>query len=80
MRTVRITCSSGWSGIMSAAVEPRRILTALDRCDWGKCNAAAYKRWVLNSGAIDACGHHAEEAGEKLDMIALYYIDELWAR
>jgi hypothetical protein len=66
-------------GIMAAPVEePRTILTALDRCDWA-CGARAYKRWVLESGALDACAHHAAEASEKLDVLALYYIDEIWS-
>jgi hypothetical protein len=58
---------------------PRRILNATDRCDWGRCGAAAYKRWVLESGALSACGHHAEAASEKLDVLSVYFIDERWA-
>ena len=58
---------------------PRRILNAQDRCDWPECRAAAYKRWVLESGTLDGCGHHAAEASEKLDVLAVYFIDEIWA-
>jgi len=58
---------------------PRTILKASDRCDWPRCGARAYKRWVLASGALSACGHHAHENSEKLDVLADYFIDELWA-
>lgn len=69
--------------VMDAAtgVEPARLLRGAV-CDWGSCaggKVPAYKRWILNSGALDACAHHANEKSEKLDAIAVYFIDELWA-
>ena len=71
----------GWDdpAYVPAIAEPKRILTALDRCDWGGCEAAAYKLWSLKTGSLAACGHHANEASEKVDVLAVYFVDELWA-
>ena len=65
---------------MAAAVEPRRILTAADRCDTRGCNAAAYARVFFDTGALDFCGHHFEEAPASLLEASMYHLDELWAR
>jgi hypothetical protein len=62
-------------------VEPvvRRIIKTADRCDWPKCDAAAYHRIIFADGTLDACNHHLEEAPESLMAKALYHIDEAWA-
>jgi hypothetical protein len=65
-------------GIVTAA-EPRRILTAADRCDSRGCGAAAYARVFFESGSLDYCGHHFAEAPDSLLLKAMYHLDETWA-
>ena len=58
--------------------EPRTILKATDRCDWGECTARAYMRAVFTVGVVDACLHHWAESSEELAAKADYVIDEGW--
>jgi len=61
-----------------SSVEPRRILKVADRCDWPRCGARAYARVILQSGPLDACGHHWSESQDRLTAIALFVVDETW--
>jgi hypothetical protein len=65
-------------GIVTAA-EPRRILTAQDRCDKRACNAAAYVRVFYETGSLSFCGHHWFESPETLLLKSMYHLDETWA-
>ena len=55
----------------SAADSTKRPLTTADRCD--VCDAPAY---VLLTGELFFCGHHARQHGEKLKEVALLFQDE----
>ena len=59
--------------------EPRRILTAADRCDTRGCGAASYARVFFEAGSLDFCGHHFAEAPASLLMSSMYHLDETWA-
>jgi hypothetical protein len=59
--------------------EPRRILTAQDRCDARSCGAAAYVRVFYEAGALSFCGHHWSEAPESVLAKSMYHLDETWA-
>jgi len=61
------------------AAEPRRILTASDRCDKRGCGAAAYHRVMFSKGALDFCNHHYDLEPDSLLAKAVYEIDESWA-
>ena len=65
-------------GVVVVTGEPRTILKATDRCDWPSCGARAYVRVLFSKGSLDACGHHWNEAPQKLVDKAVYIIDEIW--
>ena len=66
-------------GVVVVTGEPRRILTASDRCDQRACTAAAYHRLQFEKGTLDFCGHHFDEKPvESWESIA-WHIDESWA-
>ena len=80
MRFLPIGSRTRGCGIMARHVEqPRRILTAADRCDTRGCNAAAYARVFFEAGALDYCGHHFAEAPDSLLEKSMYHLDETWA-
>ena len=80
MRFLPIGSRTRGCGIMARHVEqPRRILTALDRCDKGNCDAAAYVRVFYETGSLSFCGHHWNEAPDSLLEKSMYHLDETWA-
>lgn len=36
-------------------------------CDFPRCPARALFRLTISAGALEVCGHHANEIGESLD-------------
>ena len=52
------------------------ILTALDLCDVGRCNAGAWVRVTLSTGELDLCVHHWREKRAALEPIASAVLDE----
>ena len=67
------------SGFRQEAAEPRRILTAADRCDVGSCGSRAYARVFYETGSLSFCGHHWSSAPETLLEKSMYHLDETWA-
>jgi hypothetical protein len=65
--------------MVAPAEVPRRILKAADRCDVGRCGAAAYHRVIFSVGALDYCCHHFDAAPQGMLEKAVYHIDESWA-
>jgi hypothetical protein len=53
---------------MTATVETREPITALDRCD--KCGAPAMVRATLEAGDLYFCGHHGRAIATSLVLTA----------
>lgn len=51
-------------------------LTAIDRCDTGRCGAQARVRVVTATGPLDFCKHHYEGNEAVLVSVALAIHDE----
>lgn len=54
--------------------DPRRELTALDRCD--ACGARAWVRAVMKTSELLFCGHHASEHIDALRESAIFVQDD----
>lgn len=55
---------------------PARILNAHDRCDVRDCNAQAYVRVSLESGALYFCGHDYAKVEALLKATSEQVLDE----
>ncbi len=58
----------------ATAVDDKRPLTALDRCD--SCGAQAYIRVMIGESELLFCAHHGRRHQEKLAQIATGWHDE----
>ena len=57
-----------------ALADPRRELTALDRCD--VCEARAWVRAVMRTSELLFCAHHATKHLPALEASALFVQDD----
>lgn len=73
MLTHPLTCDYNMS--MSTEIDTR-TLTALDRCDSGKCGAAAKVLVKGLEGELLFCGHHYNKHETALDSWAYETVDE----
>lgn len=55
-------------------VDPRRELTALDRCD--VCDARAWVRAVMKTSELLFCAHHGSQHIDALEATAIFVQDD----
>ena len=73
--TITPTCDYN-IGMNTKTMTDLRTLTALDRCDSGKCGAAAKVLVKGLEGELLFCGHHYHKNESKLSSWAYEVVDE----